>query len=341
MRKTLKDVAQKAGVSVAVASRVLGNYGYVSEENKEKVLKAAKQIGYYSDILARSLKTKKTYSIGVIISDVTTFFFTSVVRGIEDVANQSGYHVTLCNSDEDPQKEREYLEELYKRRVDGIIISPTNKNIAYIKKIMRSGIPVVLVDRKIDEIDTTQILVDNEWASYEAVKHLINLGYRRIGAINGVKEIRTSEERFAGYKKALRESDIKIDPQLIKYGNFRMENGKEAMVELLKMKKPPDAVFVANETMTTGALLALKENEVKIPQEMAIIGFDDPVWAPLVDPPLTTVRQPSYSIGTIASQVLLQKMDTRGRKTKHEEIILKPKLIIRESCGEKIKIKNK
>jgi len=340
MRKTLKDVAKKAGVSIAVASRVLGNYGYVSEKNRTKVSKVAEEIGYQPNILARSLKTRKTYSIGVIISDVTTFFFTSVVRGIEDVANQNGYHVTLCNSDEDPEKEREYLEELYKRRVDGIIISPTSRNIAYVKKIMRSGIPVVLVDRRIDGIDTAQIVVDNEWGSHEAVKYLINLGYRRIGVINGLQGIRTSEERFAGYQRALEEGGIKIDPNLIKYGDFRMKKGGKAMVEFLRMKNIPEAVFVTNEVMTTGALLALKEHEVRIPEQIGIVGFDDPVWASLINPPLTAVRQPSYSIGSIACQALLQKIRKSNReRSLHEKIVLKPKLIIRQSCREKLKEK--
>jgi len=338
MRKTLKDVAKKAGVSIAVASRVLGNYGYVSQENRAKVLKVAQEIGYQPNILARSLKTRKSYSIGVIISDVTTFFFTSVVRGIEDVANQNGYHVTLCNSDEDSEKEREYIEELYKRKVDGIIISPTSRNIAYLKKNMRSGIPVVLVDRRIDEIDTAQIVVDNEWGSYEAVKYLISLGYRRIGVINGLQGIRTSEERFAGYRRALEESRIKIDPHLIKYGDFRMEGGKKAMLGFLGMKNIPEAVFVTNEVMTTGALLALKEHEVRIPEQIGIVGFDDPVWASLINPPLTAVRQPSYSIGSIACQALLQKIRKSNReRSLHEEIVLKPKLIIRQSCRKKLK----
>lgn len=336
MRKTLKDVATKAGVSVAVASRVLGNYGYVSEENRLKVLKAAREIDYQPDVLARGLKTKKTYSIGVIISDVTTFFFTSVVRGIEDVASQGGYHVTLCNADEDPQKEKGYLEELYKRKVDGIILSATGKNLSLVKKLIRSGMPIVLVDRKIDKLDTTQVVVDNKEGAYEAVKHLIKLGYQRIGVINGIKGIWTSEQRFAGYLDALEESELKIKPELIKYGDFRVEGSKKAMVEFLGMKNPPEAVFVTNEAMTTGALLAMKEKKVKIPDDIAIVGFDDPIWAPLIEPPLTAVRQPSYSIGTIACQALLQRIEktNRGRSV-HEEIVLKPKLIIRKSCGEK------
>jgi len=340
MRKTLKDVAEKAGVSISVASRVLGNYGYVSEETRRKVLEIAKEIGYQPDVVARSLKTKQTYSIGVIISDITTFFFTSVVRGIEDVANQNGYNVTLCNSDEDPDKESEYLKVLYGRKVDGLIISATGKNTVYLKKLIRAGMPVVLLDRGIKDIETTEVLIDNREGAYRAVNHLISLGHKRIGIINGIRGIMTTEERFEGYRKALQENGIPLEDELIKYGDFRVEKGKEAMEEFIKMANSPTAIFVSNETMTTGALLALKENKVKIPQDIAIVGFDDPVWAPLIDPPLTAVRQPSYSIGTIACQVLLQKIrkSNRGRPL-HEEIVLKPKLIVRESCGEKLKEK--
>jgi len=175
------------------------------------------------------------------------------------VASQGGYHVTLCNADEDPQKEKGYLEELYKRKVDGIILSATGKNLSLVKKLIRSGMPIVLVDRKIDKLDTTQVVVDNKEGAYEAVKHLIKLGYQRIGVINGIKGIWTSEQRFAGYLDALEESELKIKPELIKYGDFRVEGSKKAMVEFLGMKNPPEAVFVTNEAMTTGALLAMKE----------------------------------------------------------------------------------
>ena len=335
MRKTLRDVAEKAGVSIAVVSRVLGNYGSVSSETRRKVLKEAKSIGYQPDIIARSMKTHRTHSLGVIISDITTFFFTSVVRGIEDVTSQNSYNVTLCNSDEDADKENSYLRELYQRKIDGLIISPTGENNNYLKKLIRAGLSVVLVDRRVSELQTTEVAVDNETGAWEAVKHLINLGHRRIGIVNGLSGIRTSEERFSGYKRALAEQGIPFDPGLVKYGDFRMDKGRQVAQEFLNMIDRPTAMFVANEPMTTGALLALGENKTKIPEEMAILGFDDPVWAPLLNPPLTTVRQPSYSIGTIAAQVLLQKIRKVGRgRSLHEEIVLKPKLMVRESCGE-------
>lgn len=337
MRKTLKDVAKKAGVSTAVASRALGSYGYVSKEAREKVLKVAEKIGYQPDIIARSLMTRKTHTIGIIISDITTLFFTSAVRGIEDVARENGYNVILCNSDENLEKETEYLKVIYEKRVDGLIISMSAKSNSYLKKLIRGGLPVVLLDRGPKEIKATKVIVDNLSGAYEAVNHLIKLGRRRIGVINGIAGVTTSDERFEGYKRALKDNDILIDPELVKYGEFKMEKARQVAQQVIKMKNPPDALFVTNEVMTTGALLALNENNVRIPQEIAIVGFDDPVWAPLMKPPLTAVRQPSYSVGTIAFQTLLQIINKGDRgKTSEEEIVLKAKLIARGSCGEKL-----
>jgi len=336
MRKkiTLKDVAREAGLSVTMVSRVLGNYGYFSEESKSKVLKAAEKLNYKPDVIARGLKTQETKAIGVIVSDVLTFFFTTLIRGIEDVANQSGYSVILCNSDEDTVKERDYLLALYERNVDGLIVSPSTGNHSYLKKLSRGGMPLVLVDRGVRGLKVPTVIVDNQAGSHEAVNYLISLGHRRIGIITGLKGVTTSEERLAGYKRALEENHISLKPKLIKEGDYRREKARKAAVDFIRMKNPPTALFVCNEPMTSGALLALRENKVKIPEEMAVIGFDDPVWAPLTEPALTTVSQPSYSMGTLACQALLKEIKGVGHsKIPSEDIILKPKLIIRKSCG--------
>ena len=336
MRKkiTLKDVAREAGLSVTMVSRVLGNYGYFSEETKSKVLKAAEKLNYKPDVIARGFKTRQTKAIGAVVSDVLTFFFTTLVRGIEDVASQSGYSVILCNSDEDAIKERGYLLALYERNVDGLIVSPSTGNHSYLKKLSRGGMPLVLVDRGIRGLKVSTVLVDNEAGSYEAVNYLMSLGHRRIGIITGLKGVTTSKERLAGYKKALEENHISLEPELIKGGDYRREKANQVTEEFLKMKHPPTALFVSNEPMASGALLALRKNKVKIPEEMAIIGFDDPVWTPLTEPALTTVSQPSYSMGTLACQDLLKEIKgVSHSKIPSEDIILKPKLIIRESCG--------
>ncbi len=332
----LEDVARKAGVSKSAAARALGNYGSVSEEVRKRVLNTAKKIGYEPDQIARSLKTRRTNTIGVIISYITTYFFTSVVRGIADVASQSGYDLVLCNTDEDPEKENKFLRVLASRNVDGLIISASGKN-TYLKKLIRAGLPVVLLDRKVEGLETTQVVVDNESGAYKAVTHLIRLGHKRIGIINGRANVQTSQERFNGYKKALQDNHIRLDPQLIKYGDFRMAKAKEVTKEFLDMKNPLSALFISNEAMITGALLALKERNINIPEQIAIVGFDDPVWGPLLDPPLTAVSQPAYPMGTMACQTLLQKINEPGReRTSFEELVLKPKLIVRGSCGEKI-----
>lgn len=334
----LEDVGTEAGVSKSAVARALGNYGSVSEEVRKRVLNAAKKIDYEPDQIARSLKTKRTNTIGVIISDITTYFFTSVVRGIADVASQSGYDLVLCNTDEDPEKENKFLRVLVGRNVDGLIISVSGKN-TYLKKLVRAGLPIILLDRRVEDLETTQLVVDNENGAYEAVTYLIRLGHRRIGIINGLAYIQTTEERFNGYKKALQDNRIRLDPQLIKYGDFKMAKAKEVTRELLDIKNPLSALFISNEAMITGALLTLRERNINIPEQIAIVGFDDPVWGPLLDPPLTAVSQPAYPMGTMACQTLLQKINEPGReKRSFEELVLKPKLIVRGSCGKKISL---
>ena len=307
-RVTLKDVAREAGVSVGVISRVLNNYGYFSEETKYKVLKAAKKLNYQPSTIARSLKTNRTKAIGVIISDVVLYFFTAFVRGVEDVANQNGHIVILCDTDENAVKEREYLLALYERNVDGLIISPSPGNHSYIKKISRGGTPIVLVDRKIGGLKAPTMLVDNETGAYEAVNYLLGLGHRRVGIITGLEGVTTTAERLVGYERALRENGIPVDPELIKAGNDRIDKAREATYNFLKMDKLPTALFVSSEAMITGTLQALKENKIKVPREISLVGFDDPTWASFTEPPLTTVRQPSYSMGILACQTLFKKI---------------------------------
>ncbi len=332
----LEDVATKAGVSKSSVARALGNYGSVSEGVRKRVLNAAKKMDYKPNQVARSLKTKRTNTIGVIISDITTYFFTSVVRGIADVASQNGYDLVLCNTDEDPEKENRFLRVLASRNVDGFIVSASGKN-TYLRKLVRAGLPIILLDRRVEGLETTQVVVDNENGTYEAVTHLIRLGHRRIGIINGLANIQTTEERFNGYKKALQDNHIRLDPQLIKYGDFKIARAKEVTEELLDMKNPLSALFVSNEAMIVGSLLALRKRNVNIPDQIALVGFDDPVWGQLLHPPLTTVSQPAYPMGTMACQILLQKIDEPGReRTPFEELVLKPKLIVRGSCGKRI-----
>ncbi len=317
-----------------MAGRVLGNYGYYSQATKRKVLEAARALNYTPNVIARSLRTRLTKTIGVLISDITTFFWTTLVRGLQDKAAGSGFSIILCNSDEESRNEREYLRILVERNVDGLVISPTAGNHSYVKRLARSEMPVVLVDRKIRGLDVPAIRVDNRAGACEAVKHLIGLGHERIAIIKGIDGIETSDERYAGYVQALKEGRLPMRDTLVKEGRFLKDGAFVATEELLQMRNPPSAIFVCNEPMISGCILALKEHGVRIPEDMAVIGFDDPVWAAYTAPPLTTVSQPSYTMGMLAFDYVLAQIANTGKNRKHlEDVVLKPVLVIRKSCG--------
>jgi LacI family transcriptional regulator len=333
-RSTLKQVAEKAGVSLGMAGRVLGNYGSFSEATKKKVTEAARALNYAPNIIARSLRTQLTKTIGVLISDITTFFWTTLVRGIQDKAGKAGYSVILCNSDDESENEQLYLATLFERNVDGLIVSPTPHNHSYLKRLARSMVPLVLVDRGVKGLVVPTIKTDNQAGAYEAVKHLIDLGHERIAIITGIPGVETSEERFAGYRQALQEKGIPLRKTLIRQGHFQKERAFAATKELVRLKRPPSAIFVSNEPMVSGCILALKESGLGIPEDIAVVGYDDPVWASYMDPPLTAVSQPSYTMGILAFDYLLAQISGSGKDIKYlKDVILKPTLFIRQSCG--------
>ena len=336
MKATLKDIAQRANVSVSLVSRVIGNYGYVSREKRERVLKAAQELRYKPSVPARSLKTEQTNSIGVIISDITASFFALLVRGADDIARENGYHLIICNSDENPKKEQEHLEELWSRSVDGIILCPTERNIALIKNILRDNIPMVLVDRKLKSVDVPTITIDNVLGAYEGVSHLLDQGYRRIAVIKGIPGISALEDRYKGYRMALLDREITPEDTMLGYGEFSIEQSKKVATELLELDLPPDSFFITSESMIAGTIHAIREKNLRIPEDIGIVTFDDPFWASLLNPPLTTVRQPNYSVGTIAAQKLLNLMRGGGNSERDKNIVLRPELVIRGSCRESL-----
>jgi LacI family transcriptional regulator len=317
-----------------MAGRVLGNYGSFSESTRRKVLSAAKAVEYTPNIIARSMRTRLTKTIGVLISDITTFFWTTMTRGIQDRAAKESFSIILCNSDEESHSEKAFLTTLVQRNIDGLIISPTMDNHSYLRKLSRGRMPLVLVDRKIRGLHVPTVRVDNETGAFDAVRHLIGLGHERIAIIKGIDGVETSDERYAGYAKALTESGIPIRASLVKEGRFVKDRAFAATQELIRMKRGPSAIFVCNEPMVSGSMIALKESGVRIPEDIALIGFDDPVWAAYTDPPLTTVSQPSYAMGMLAFDYLLAQIMKPDKNDKYvEDVVLKPTLIVRKSCS--------
>lgn len=328
MGVTIKDVAAKANTSVATVSRVINDSGYVSPELKSKVQQAITELNYRPNAVAKSLKNEKTNMIGLLISDITNPFFSSVVKAIEDTLNKKGYTVILCNTGEDSRKEKKYLKELLDRQIDGFIVSAVSNNGDHFQQILKQGLPLVFVNRVPDNVHTDNvILTDNKKGGYLAAKHLIDLGHSRIGAIVGPGSLNTGRDRRNGYERALKEKGIDVNKKLIKVGDFSRESGYYLIKELIHMGQPPTAVFVANNEMTLGAIEALKKLSIRIPEELSLVGFDYSEWMMVVEPKLTSIVQQSYQLGKESARRLLDIIKTGEKEYSKSRKILPPEFL--------------
>lgn len=333
MKINIRDVARKAGVSTATVSRVLRDFPGIRDKTRKKVLKAVTELNYEINAVARSLRQKKTNSIGIIVGNVLSQFYSVIAKSVEDTANKFGYHTILCNGDENSQKELEYLKVLKSNRVDGIILTPTGKNSEYVQHLINSRTKVVLLDRLIEGVDCDAVLVNNANGAYKAVKHLIDQGYRKIGIVNGYLDRTTGAERLKGYLKAIEEGGIDRDGSLIKIGNFKKESGKKLTKELLEQSNRPEAIFTTNIDMSMGALIAIKEMRLAIPDDIGIVCFDDSDWALISEPSITVIRQPVYQLGSTAAELLIKKIEDNKDDSDHRPTVvtLNTELIIRNS----------
>jgi DNA-binding LacI/PurR family transcriptional regulator len=326
---TLKDVAKLAGVSYATVSRVLAKKPNIRAETIERVMHAVNELGYTTNRTARSLRNRKSNIIGVIVSDIRYEFFPPVVRAIEDVASKADYAVLLCNSDENPEKERKYIELLIDENVAGAIIAPTGKGSHAFEGPKEASMPVVLIDRKVDGFETDLVVVDNYEAAYSATTHLLDHGFERIGAIVGSNNATTAEERFQGYQQALVERGLAPDRALVRRGPPSFATGTESMKALLALDERPGAVFISNHLLAAGAFKALHDHGHGVAYDIGIVAFDDLPWAAFVSPSVTTVRQPTYEIGRHAIEMLLRRID--GYEGPFDHRVLSTELQVRES----------
>ena len=330
---TIRDVARLAGVSVASVSAVLNSKGTVSEKLIKRVRSAAKALDYHPDEVARSLKTRNTHTVGVIVPDIANPFFPEVIQGAEDEARRNGYSVILCNSNEDSELEKHYLKTLFSRRVDGAILSSTLPYAG--EHLLRERFPVVLVDRTIPGFHGGMVTTDNRTAAYEATNHLIGLGHTRIAIITGRLDLSVGSERSEGFRKAMQEAHLPIRDEYFSRGDLLLESGYRCGMELLKLAEPPTAVFSCNSSMTLGLMRALSELRVRCPGQVSVVGFDDFVWSQAFSPRLTTVAQPSFELGRRAMEMLLGKIRVAQNKPEREDdsdlVVLKAELRIRES----------
>lgn len=332
MRATIVDVAREAGVSPTTVSHVINGTRHVAEPTRQRVRAAIERLNYEVNSLAQSLKRDRSQTIGLLITDISNPFFTALVRGVEDVANAAGYGVFLCNTDEDPEKELTYLRMLRRKRVDAILMAPTGTRQPVVDQLIELGFPLVCFDRPPPGAPCDSVLVDNVGGARQAVSHLIGLGHRRISVITGLAGVGTTDERLEGYRRALVEHGLPVDAALVRVGNSRLNGGLREMLALLDLPEPPTAVFSTNNLMTLGVLSALQSRQVRVPEDMAVVGFDDFDWAAVLRPRLTAVAQPTYEIGETAARMLIDRIEGRGGPAPRR-IVLPTRLIVRESCG--------
>jgi DNA-binding LacI/PurR family transcriptional regulator len=331
---TLKEVAKFANVSITTVSRVINDASKVNHETRDQVKKAMRKLGYQPSRVAQRLRTTKGRSkmLGLIIPDIQNQFYSNIVRGIEDVSYGKDYAVILCNSDENPQKERFYLDVLQSESVDGVILPPIHQHSKVVEGLIESGVPVVCVDRKLARENVDAVVINNERGGYMAVEHLLDLDHTRIAILSSSPQFSSFEERQKGYERALREHGIEIDDQLIRQGDPRSsETARVLTKELLGLNNPPTAIFATNNLMTLGLLEAVNELKLKIPADISIIGFDDMPWTKAITPPLTVIRQPAYEMGRRAAELMFQRLEDPKREP--VQIIMKPSIIIRKSTA--------
>jgi LacI family transcriptional regulator len=326
----MSDVAARAGVSKTTVSHVINETRFVEEETRQRVLQAVAELGYRPSVVARSLTTNRTETIGVIVSDSSNHFFAEVLRGIEDVLRPRNYTLLVCNTAEILEREAHYLDILMRQRVDGIIAAATSQRWDELTKVETQHIPVVFADRFFEGIDDPFVGVDNQKGAYLGTKCIIDCGHRRIGILAGFQRLSTMRERLAGFRQALEEHDISLPEEWVITSALSIEGGREAMRQLLTLPECPTAVFLNNNLLALGALLALKELGLRCPEDVGLVGFDDHPWAAVSDPPLTVVRQPAEQVGRAAAEMLLALIN--DEQVAEPRVVLDCEVVARQSC---------
>ncbi|MPY52395.1 LacI family DNA-binding transcriptional regulator [Streptomyces acidicola] len=327
---SIKDVAAEAGVSVATVSRVLNDHPSVSPEARTRVLAAVEALGYRPNAVARSLRTDQTHTLGLVISDVMNPYFTELARAVEEEARALGYSVIFGNADERRDLQDHHVRTLLDRRIDGLLVSPTDGGSPLMLDAVRSGTPMVFVDRWIAGMDVPVVRADGRQAVRDLVAHLHGLGHRRLAIIAGPAATTTGRERVDAFREALRAYDLELPDDHIGQGDFQAESGRRATERFLDLPEPPEVVFAADNLMALGVLDAVRARGLRIPEDIGLAAFDDIPWFVHTDPPITAVAQPTRELGRAAVRALVDRIEGRTPKS----VTLPARLVVRRSCGE-------
>lgn len=333
---TIKDIAKELDISPSTVSRALKDHPDISLRTKEVVKKLARKLHYQPNTIALSLRKSRTNTIGVIIPEIVHFFFSTAISGIEEVAYSAGYNVIICQSNESYEREVTDTKTLFNSRVDGLLISISRetKNFDHFKDVHESGVPLVFFDRVCDEIESSKVIVDDEEGAYQAVKHLTDQGRMRIAHLEGPENLLISQNRLAGYKRALVEAGISVDNALvINCGHGNEEEGQKCARKLFSLKNPPDAIFANNDIAAFGAMLEAKERGIKIPDDLSIVGFSNWAFSRLIEPSLSSVSQPGIEMGREAAKLLIDEIESDNETPDYKTKVLKTKLLLRRSSA--------
>lgn len=328
---TIKEVAKEAKVSISTVSRVLNNSGYTSEKTRKKVLNAVKKLDYKGSLVAAALTKKQTLTLGLIIPDIKNIFYSDLTRVIEDEANRHGFNIFLCNTDNNLEKEAEYIQLLISKGVDGIIFSTpveADKNIIELKE-KNSDFPIVILGSKIINLNVNEILVDNFDGAYKAVSHLLQLGHKDIAYISGGMDTYAAMQRFKGYKAALSDYGIPVNEDFVIFDNFYIDSGYKNGLNLLQSKHIPTAIFAGNDSIAVGIYKAARELNITIPEQLSVVGFDDSQYAEILYPMLTTIHSPIKELGQRAIEIMVRSI--KEKQIYKETLVFSTTFIERES----------
>ncbi len=330
---TIKDIARELGISPSTVSRALKDHFEISEETKKAVRRVAEELNYQPNSLALSLRYSKSNTIGVIVPEIVHFFFSTVISGIEDIAQSRGYNVIITQSNESVDREMMNLQTLFNNRVDGILVSLSRESFDYshFEAMIQKGLPIVFFDRVADTIETSKVTVDDFLGGYQATEHLIQQGYKRIGHLAGPQNLDITTERLNGYKKAHEDVGLSVDEDLVVFGKASDESDAySATFELLKTKSP-DALFASNDLAAMGAIKAAQKYGKNVPQDFGVVGFSNWQFTALTNPSITTIEQPGFEMGQHAAELLIKQIDGGEEDVAFESMKLPTQLLLRDS----------
>jgi len=334
---TIHDIARMLNISASTVSRALSGNPRISRSTRDKVKKLAEKLNYQPNVVATNLRTGKSKTIGIVVPHINRNFFSNVIGGIEEAANNAGYRVIITQTYELYEKEVESIKALMNARVDGILVSVSGGTKAYdhFDLIKKRGIPLLFFDRTIDEIETSRVMIDDFRGAHKAVKHLIDEGFKNIAHFAGPQHINIYKRRWMGYQEALKEGGLLCEKKILFIDNLTEEKGWKAAEKLIKLKRKPDAIFSASDISALGAIKYLKENGYGIPEDMAIVGFSNEPFTSIMEPGLTSVEQKGYLIGVSVANLLFEEILQSGGKERFKKVIIEPELIIRKSSLKK------